>query len=211
MSASFPTNSRLYQEVVDHIQQQILTGALRPGDRLPPERTLVQQYGISRTAVREALRSLAAKGLVESQVGRGTFVRKPTTDHLADKFRLVLGDQLRAEDLESTFYFALTALAETVALRGELDSEATRVLESSAEAEDVFSPAFVDALAIAAPNAVLGTLLSVLSRLCEKHQVAPRLRKVSTSEFVRLLKGGDVLGLRALLGDQAAANQLEQV
>ena len=49
---------RLYQEIVDQIQAQVQSGALSPGDRLPPERELAEQFGVSRTAVREAIKSL---------------------------------------------------------------------------------------------------------------------------------------------------------
>lgn len=201
MPTSFPTGSRLYQEVVDYVQQQIFSGNLSPGDRLPPERQLVQQFGISRTAVREALRSLAAKGLVESQVGRGTFVRRPTADQLATQFQLVLGNRLSVGDLESTFYFALTALAEQVSVRGGLDAQSEAALRQAADGANVFSPVFVDALAQAAPNPVLGTMLTVLSRMCEAHDISPMLRGIAPRGFVDLLRAGDFRKVRALFGD----------
>src|SRR4051812_46849562 len=60
---------RLYQEIVDQIQQQILSGALKPGDQIPAERDLAERFGVSRTAVREAIKSLTEKGLIEVFVG----------------------------------------------------------------------------------------------------------------------------------------------
>jgi DNA-binding FadR family transcriptional regulator len=186
---------------VDHVQQQIFSGELIPGDRLPPERQLVQQFGISRTAVREALRSLAAKGLVESQVGRGTFVRRPTTDQLATKFQLVLGNRLRASDLEATFYFALTALAETISVNGGLNAQNEALLREASRTESSLTPAFIEALARVAPNAVLGTMLTVLSRMCEAHGLRPALCEVDPNLLVDLLCEGDFGKVRALLGD----------
>jgi len=47
---------------------------MKPGDQLPPERELAQQFGVSRTAVREAVKALREKGLVEAYPGRGTFI-----------------------------------------------------------------------------------------------------------------------------------------
>lgn len=58
---------RVFQRVVDHVQNAIATGELKPGDRLPSERELVEQFGIGRTSVREALRVLENMGLVRSQ------------------------------------------------------------------------------------------------------------------------------------------------
>ena len=53
------------------------SGRLLPGERIPPERELAERLGVSRMTVRQALASLAARGLVERGVGRGTFVRRP--------------------------------------------------------------------------------------------------------------------------------------
>ncbi|HKS74743.1 MAG TPA: FadR/GntR family transcriptional regulator [Terriglobales bacterium] len=66
--------SRLYEHIVQQIEGSITRGQLKPGDQLPAERDLAQQFGVSRTAVREAVRVLSEKGLVEAYSGRGTFV-----------------------------------------------------------------------------------------------------------------------------------------
>lgn len=62
-------------QVVHDLGSQILAGDVKPGDLLPQESTLCDQMGVSRTVVREAIKSLAAKGLVESRAKRGTIVR----------------------------------------------------------------------------------------------------------------------------------------
>ena len=71
------------QQVEDQIKAAILSGTLRGGDRLPSEAALAQQFGVGRTTVREALRSLVAQGLIETSPGArgGSFVR--TIDHSA--------------------------------------------------------------------------------------------------------------------------------
>lgn len=61
--------------VSEHLRQAILSGSLRPGDKLPSEAGLTQQYDVSRTVVREAIASLRADGLVEARHGVGVFVR----------------------------------------------------------------------------------------------------------------------------------------
>jgi len=60
---------RGFEAVCDQIRQQIARGELRPGDRLPGEKELAEQFDISRSGVREALRSLEAAGLVEVRTG----------------------------------------------------------------------------------------------------------------------------------------------
>ena len=71
--------SRLYEQIVQQLEESILKGQLKPGDQLPPERDLAQQFGVSRTAVREAVKALREKGLVEAYTGRGTFVTNGTS------------------------------------------------------------------------------------------------------------------------------------
>ena len=63
-------------------------GELRPGDKLPPERELAEQFGVSRTAVREAVKALHEKGLIEVQPGKGTFISNITGE---SKFFEVIG------------------------------------------------------------------------------------------------------------------------
>ncbi|MFI7704008.1 FadR/GntR family transcriptional regulator [Nonomuraea sp. NPDC049480] len=63
------TPVRLYQRIVEQIEQAIARGDLKPGQRLPSERELVTQFGASRPTVREALRVLESNGLVRSRPG----------------------------------------------------------------------------------------------------------------------------------------------
>ena len=67
-------SERLYERIVDQIESRIVAGDLKVGDQLPAERELAEQFTVSRTAVREAIKALREKGLVEIRLGRGTFV-----------------------------------------------------------------------------------------------------------------------------------------
>src|ERR1700686_1533588 len=71
--------SRLYEQIVQQIEDSVLKGALKAGDQLPAERDLAQRFGVSRTAVREAVKALREKGLVEAYSGRGSFITDGTT------------------------------------------------------------------------------------------------------------------------------------
>lgn len=63
--------AKAYELVVQRIEEQILAGTLRVGDRLPAERDLSAMLGVSRAAVREAIRALEAQGVLTSAVGAG--------------------------------------------------------------------------------------------------------------------------------------------
>ncbi|GAB4540407.1 MAG: FadR/GntR family transcriptional regulator [Anaerolineae bacterium] len=80
----------LANRVTHQIEQLIIEGHLQPGDRLPPERELAHQFGVSRTVVREAVRALVAKSLLEVQPGSGTVVRRPTTRSVAQSMTMLL-------------------------------------------------------------------------------------------------------------------------
>jgi GntR family transcriptional repressor for pyruvate dehydrogenase complex len=69
---------RLFEQIVQQIEDSIVKGDLKGGAQLPAERDLAQQFGVSRTAVREAMKTLREKGLVEAYPGRGTFVTNGT-------------------------------------------------------------------------------------------------------------------------------------
>ena len=67
---------RLYERVVDKVLDLISSGAWKPGYRLPPERELSEAFGVSRTVVREAVKALEARGVLESTTGSGVSVRQ---------------------------------------------------------------------------------------------------------------------------------------
>jgi GntR family transcriptional repressor for pyruvate dehydrogenase complex len=68
---------RLFDQVVEQLQALIVEGTWQPGDRLPSEAELGASYGVSRSVVREALRVLESKGLIEVRSGAGAFVATP--------------------------------------------------------------------------------------------------------------------------------------
>lgn len=82
---------KLYEQVVERIRQQILAGELRSGDQLPNERNLGERYGVSRTVIREAVKTLIQNGLVEVRRGQGTFVVDGTAVALKESLRLMMG------------------------------------------------------------------------------------------------------------------------
>jgi GntR family transcriptional repressor for pyruvate dehydrogenase complex len=80
---------RAFEEIVDQIRAEVSNQRLRAGDRLPPERALAAQFGVSRNTLREALRSLENSGLLRLQTGAsgGAFVREATGDAIVTGLR----------------------------------------------------------------------------------------------------------------------------
>jgi GntR family transcriptional regulator, transcriptional repressor for pyruvate dehydrogenase complex len=75
---------RAFEEICERIREQLALGVLKPGDKLPPERDLAQQLGVSRNVLREALRSLEMAGVLRLQKGvkGGAFIREGDTSRM---------------------------------------------------------------------------------------------------------------------------------
>ncbi|MBF0302514.1 MAG: FadR family transcriptional regulator [Desulfamplus sp.] len=84
--------NRIFQDVVDQIQEAILEGKLSPGDVLPPERELRETFNVSRGTLREALRVLEQKGLIEIRLGTGggARVKEAGTDQLNETLAFMI-------------------------------------------------------------------------------------------------------------------------
>jgi GntR family transcriptional repressor for pyruvate dehydrogenase complex len=82
--------SRLYEQIVQQIEESVLKGTLKEGDQLPAERELAQQFGVSRTAVREAIKALHEKGLVDAFPGRGTFITSGNSNSMRQSLDRIL-------------------------------------------------------------------------------------------------------------------------
>jgi DNA-binding FadR family transcriptional regulator len=103
---------KAYEQVADQLRELIVSGTLSPGERLPVESALARDFGVSRATIREALRVLAAQGLVRTAKGAtgGSFVTLPTVDHissfveanvglLTETRHVTLGELLEAREL----------------------------------------------------------------------------------------------------------------
>lgn len=107
---------RISEEVVEQLKRSILQGIYKPGDRLPPERELAEQFRVSRVAIREALRVLQKSGFIVTRPGAqgGTFVTDLSYQHLAEAFL----DLLLAEKI---------SIAELNQVRQIIEPEMTRI------------------------------------------------------------------------------------
>jgi GntR family transcriptional repressor for pyruvate dehydrogenase complex len=84
---------RLSDKVADAMLDTILNRGLRPGDPLPSERELGEQYGVSRTVIREAVRALTSRGVIDARAGRGLTVAKVAPETVSASMQLYLHGQ----------------------------------------------------------------------------------------------------------------------
>ena len=161
--------ARLYEQIVEQIEESIRERRLKPGDQLPAERELAQQFGVSRTAVREAMKTLSEKGLVEAYSGRGTFVTSGKTrsgrhslDWLANNSHAL--DARYVTELREILEPEFTALAATRIEEQQLAMmrEAVDLMDHSMRDPEAYIEADLDfhlALAEAAGNPLILALL----------------------------------------------------
>lgn len=96
------TKEPLYSQIATRAAALIAGGEWQPGQRLPPERTLCQRLGVSRTTLRQALAELEARGLISRHQGRGTFVTRPRFDaEVTGSFSLSAALLQRGHDLRT--------------------------------------------------------------------------------------------------------------
>lgn len=115
---------KIYEEIVEQIRDLVSRGDLKPGDRLPSERDLVERLQVSRASIREALSALELMGLLEVRSGEGTFVRK-----------------LRSESVVAPLAWMLTmekvTVIELLEIRKILEVQAVGIAAERAEEKDI--------------------------------------------------------------------------
>jgi GntR family transcriptional regulator, transcriptional repressor for pyruvate dehydrogenase complex len=181
-------SGRLYEQIVEQIEQRIVDGELRLGDQLPPERDLAEQFGVSRTAVREAVKALREKGLVKIEPGRGTFVTNRTSRAMRHSLGLMvkIGSADSAADLVEVREILEPEIAARAAERASEENlaalrEAVATMEAALDKTDTFNPAnaetFIEAdldfhlaLAEATQNVLIPTLLDSIIDLLRKER-----------------------------------------
>jgi GntR family transcriptional repressor for pyruvate dehydrogenase complex len=172
--------SRLYEQIVQQVEESIHKGALKPGDQLPPERELAEQFGVSRTAVREAVKTLREKGLVEAYPGRGTFI----TDGSSNTMKQSLHRMMRSgnegfgflAEVREILEPEIAALATTRADEEVLAAmkEQVEVMDASKTDPDAYIEADLDfhlALAEAAGNPIILSLIDSIVGLLREQRM----------------------------------------
>ena len=177
---------RVYEQIVEQIQQLICDKVLSPGDQLLPERQLAEKLGVSRAALREALTVLVSRGLIEVTPGGGAHVRESSIQDLVDPLAAVmLKERENVFDLiEARIILEIGAvkLAAARADKGDQYEIREAALESnermrSGNIADDPDVEFHLAIARAAHNPLLLNMMSMVSSL-DRELYGPSTRRI---------------------------------
>lgn len=203
--------TRLYEQIMAQLAELIRQGVLRPGDRLPPERDLAAQLGVSRASLREALQAIELRGLVVRRQGAGTFVAQGSPDVLSEALERLAAEQHDLQDIFELRMLIEPPIAALAALRAnEHDKERLEAIlrEQEALVERGESPgrtdeAFHSSLAEATHNSALlqlgAALMEVLAPSRQDRLQTPRRVRLSVESHRRILeaiKAGDAARAR---------------
>jgi len=194
-------SARIYAEIVRQVKQLIAAGRLKSGDRLPPERDLAEKFVVSRTSVREALRALESRGLIEIRAGEGAFVRDISVETLIEPLALVIlphreavGELFEARRLLEPAIATLAARRATpeeiAAMERILEAQGKEVAEGrTGVAQDA---AFHAALAGSAHNRaisrIVNALMDLLTQSREESLQTPGRPARSHQDHLRILE-----------------------
>lgn len=210
---------RVSAEIVRQIKSAIREGHVKPGDRLPPERVLTEQFGVSRVTVRDALRVLEATGLVEIRVGAGggAFVTAPDTGDVGEGISnmLLMRTVSPADVTETRLILEIGMLPlvceratdEDLAILDDICAKAEETLKGDADYDVALSAEFHTQLANATHNEVIRLLTEPLhhpleSSLRQAKSRAPEMGHEGTKEhrdLIAAIRAKDVDKAQAIM------------
>ena len=184
-------NNKVYEQVIEQIRQLIYEGELQRGDKLPSERELKRQLGVSRASIREAFSALEMIGLIESRPGEGTFIRDSFDEEFFNPLSLILllNDNVAEELLELRRVLEIDCVklaakrlteAEIEELKGYIDNllASSGYEEESVKADKMFHYT----IAKASGNKVLLFFMRSISEAMDFHIKNTRTKLVSKEE-----------------------------
>lgn len=172
---------RLYEQIVSQIEKRIVAGELKVGDQLPSEKELAEQFAVSRTAVREAIKALREKRLVEIRPGRGTFITNDAPEAMRHSLSLLmkfgtLNGFSHLVEVREILEPEIAALAATRITEEQIAAmqDAIAVMDTALDNVDVFVEADLDfhlAMAEATQNPIIPILMdSIIDMLREQRK-----------------------------------------
>lgn len=211
---------RAFEEICERIREQLALGVLKPGDKLPPERDLAQQLGVSRNVLREALRTLEMAGVLRLQKGvkGGAFVQEGDTSRMNDVMRdmLSLGTisvrelseaRIQVIDLVVRLACANARQADFEALEANIERTELATSEGRLLDRVECSREFYKLLAMATRNKVIAMIVDsvteihmrfVYAKVASSGAATPRLAD-KRRQFLSALRSRDVLAAARLM------------
>jgi GntR family transcriptional regulator, transcriptional repressor for pyruvate dehydrogenase complex len=183
------TSRKIYESIIDRIKSDILAGKLRIGEKLPPERELAKQFGVSRTSIREALRTLEILGVIESVQGSGNFIagnfEKSLTESMSMMFLLQHIDDRQISQLREALETKAALLAVDNATEEQIKRLEEIVHEMSISTDEDKNVALDRELhytiAAASKNSIIMQILNILSELIRIY-IKDRRREILSNE-----------------------------
>jgi GntR family transcriptional regulator, transcriptional repressor for pyruvate dehydrogenase complex len=168
-------NTKVYEQVIEQIKEMIVSGKLKRGDRLPPERELVEHLQVSRTSIREAIRALQIIGLVECKQGGGNFIKESFENSLFEPLSImfVLQNSKPEEILELRKIVEVeTAALAAVKIKDKELKEIQEIIDQMKASSDEELDAKLDKelhyrIAHASGNFLVVNILSAISSLID--------------------------------------------
>ena len=170
-------NSRplLYNQIANLIEQRITSGEYKSGSRLPSEQKLCEEFGVSRTILRETLKLLKERGLIGTRTGSGSYVTRPEAHNISDVVsRIINLDRIDYEDVfdvrtilevESTALAAKNATSDQIDdICSVLDELHNTTLSNEKRAEKDFEFHFL--IAKASGNPLLALMVEAMGGIC---------------------------------------------
>lgn len=166
---------RTFERVVQHIREQLASGSLKPGDKLPSEKDLAEQLQVGRNAVREALRNLENAGLIAMELGvkGGAFIREGDSGKVTQVMRdMVHLGSISVDDLTELRIHLLDVVVRLACeratdedfakLKAIVEKTASTVEDPSYERRLAYSLEFYRILAAATRNRAIGMVVESL-------------------------------------------------
>ena len=196
-------NRALSEKIIAQISDALVAGELKPGDRLPPERELAEQFGVSRTVIRDAVKTLAGRGILHVKHGAGIFVA--TSEENAIGRLGALSDILPLQGVRLRDLFEIRKVLEAEGaewaarrrndyhlkrLRGILDDayRNSENIEVLSERDAQFHVAIAEASQNLVLVRVMLTLLDLLAQSRRESLSIPGRAKLSLKDYERIVE-----------------------
>lgn len=192
----YDNSKKTYEAIIDSIKTDIMSGKIKTGQKLPPERELAKKFNVSRTSIREALRTLEILGVIKSVQGSGNYITGDVEKSLIESMSMMFLLQ-QIDSLEFyQFREALELKAAMLAVQN-IDDEKIMKLEKlvseMAQSEDEATRSALDkqlhdTIAAASNNSMIMQILDILSEVITQDIKQRRSEILSDPDNIKRLQ-----------------------
>jgi len=186
-TGKYDSSKKTYEAIIDSIKTDIMRGKIKPGQKLPPERELAKKFNVSRTSIREALRTLEILGVIKSVQGSGNYitgdVEKSLVESMSTMFLLQQIDSLEFYQIREALEIKAAMLA-VQNIDDEQIMKLEKLVSEMAQSEDeatrtALDKQFHETIAAASNNSMIRQILDILSEVITQDIKQRRLEILS--------------------------------